>query len=43
MSLSFEAVRLPEQAIDMRRKVRQFLAGQRAAGTFTPRCSGWTF
>jgi len=42
MSLSFEAVRLPAQAIEMRSKVRQFLEQQRAAGTFTPRCSGWT-
>jgi len=41
MSLSFEAVRLPPQAIEMRHRVRDFLASQRAAGTFTPRCSGW--
>jgi len=41
MSLSFEAVRLPPQAIEMRHRVRDFLAAQRAAGTFTPRCSGW--
>lgn len=42
MSLSFESVRLPAQAIEMRGKVREFLGAQRAAGTFTPRCSGWT-
>lgn len=41
MSLSFESVRLPAQALEMRHKVRAFLAAQRAAGTFTPRCSGW--
>lgn len=41
MSLSFEAVRLPAQALEMRARVRSFLAAQRAVGTFTPRCSGW--
>jgi alkylation response protein AidB-like acyl-CoA dehydrogenase len=42
VSLAFEPVALPEPARALRARVRAFLAGQRAAGTFEPRCSGWT-
>ena len=40
----FEAPRLPPQAQAFRRRVREFLAGERAAGRFVPhRCSWSTF
>lgn len=42
MSLAFEAVSLPPAAQALRERVRAFLAAQRAAGAFEPRCSGWT-
>lgn len=42
MSLAFEPVTLPEGARAMRERVRAFLREQREAGTFVPRCSGWT-
>ncbi len=42
MSLAFESVELPAAAIELRHKVRAFLAEQRAAGAYVPRCSGWT-
>jgi alkylation response protein AidB-like acyl-CoA dehydrogenase len=42
MSLAFESVELPAAAIALRHKVRAFLAEQRAAGAYVPRCSGWT-
>lgn len=34
-------VELPESALKLREEVREFLAAERAAGTFTPRCDAW--
>jgi alkylation response protein AidB-like acyl-CoA dehydrogenase len=42
MSFDFPPVALPPAASDLRASVRRFLAGQRAAGAFEPRTSGWT-
>src|ERR1700745_789842 len=35
------AVELPAALGDLRAEVRQFLAGERAAGRYTPRCDCW--
>lgn len=41
MELRFDAMRFPPEADAMRRRVRKFLAQERAAGTFTPHRTSW--
>jgi alkylation response protein AidB-like acyl-CoA dehydrogenase len=36
-----EAVALPDGVTELRGQLREFLAAERAAGTFTPRCDAW--
>ena len=39
--LAFPAVELPPATLALRDEVREFLAHERAAGSFTPLCDGW--
>ncbi len=41
LDLEFAAQPLPRQAEALRTEVREFLAGERAAGAFTPTCDCW--
>ena len=40
-SFSFAPVQLPASAMRLRAEVREFLAGETAAGTFAPGPAGW--
>ena len=39
--LSLESVHLPPECEALRAEVREFLAGEQARGSFTPRCDAW--